>query len=154
MRHAVTHGSSTTTAGGDRILEWIDAPSGASPAVSIDRSGRVDCAKPYVLPTGQPARVRVESLVEDPGCANCSLLMVEVLYDGSEDTAYPLAVELPDLAAVLPALAPGQVVGLQLSGIAESVDLFAGEAAYRASGTPFATRSLVPSGLFTPRPGS
>ena len=46
VRYAATHGSSTTMAGSDRILEWIDAPSGASLAVGIDRSGRVYCAKP------------------------------------------------------------------------------------------------------------
>jgi hypothetical protein len=39
---------------------------------------------------------------------------------------------------------------MQVGGIAERFELFADEAAYRASGTPFAVRSLVPSGLFAP----
>jgi len=148
--HAARTGRAEPAPGGEHVIVWTDPGSGASLAVTGTSSGRIACVKPYVAHSGRSAAVRLDGLSVDPGCAYCSVLVVEVLSPGTQEMSYPLAVELPDAAAVMADIRPGHLVELRVSGIAERIDLFVDESAYRASGTPFATRSLVPSGLFTP----
>ena len=69
------------------------------------------------------------------------------------DLEIPLAVTIDDLAVSEPEFVRGRPVRLAVGAVTEQIAVFADEAAYRASGTPMAVESLIPSGLFAPGPG-
>jgi hypothetical protein len=133
---------------GARVHLAVD-DSDAAIAVTINADGQIQCAKPYLDGPALPTRVRLTGFVEDQGCLYCSVVLFEVL-DDSDEMVFPLAVELPDVATRLPGLTTERVLDVQVSGIAESLELYADEAAYTATEPVFAPRSLVPSGMFTP----
>ncbi|MBC8135925.1 MAG: hypothetical protein H8F28_08585 [Fibrella sp.] len=74
--------------------------------------------------------------------------------DSPEDGCYPFLVDVPDFQRIKETVTSGQTVTLQVAAFAHELDVFASEAAYENSnneGKPqFATRSFIPSGLFTP----
>jgi hypothetical protein len=133
------------TADGDRLRVYrhVD-PSGASVSVTVE-DDRVTCLTPGIAP-GRVIAATSSALLPDD-CPFERPLEVEATIG---DTEIPLAVTIDDLALSAPALEPGRDVRLTIGAIAEQISVFADEAAYRASGTPMAVESLIPSGLFAP----
>jgi hypothetical protein len=122
--------------------------SGSRIAMTMERDVLV-CLTPTFRP-GQPLMVTVGSFAPD-GCPYERPLMVEVLENGMSQ--YPLAVQIEDLALGDTRFVPGSLVRLEVAALAESIEVFADEESYYATGTPMASRSVIPSGLFAP-PGS
>lgn len=120
-------------------------PSGSRATVTLEER-RVACFTPSFAPATRLA-VRVGSLADDE-CAYERPLTVELLDEAGEELI-PLAVAIEDLGATDTPPPPGDAQ-LEVVGLAERVTVFADEAAYRASGTPMAVASLIPSGLFAP----
>jgi hypothetical protein len=120
-------------------------PSGSRATVTLEER-RVVCFTPSFTPATQ-LTVQVGALADDE-CPYERPVMVEVLDAGGDET-HPLAVAIEHLGAHdgPPLRGEGR---LEAAGLAEQVTLFADEAAYRASGTPMAVASLIPSGLFAP----
>jgi hypothetical protein len=120
-------------------------PSGSRATVTLEER-RVVCFTPSFAPATELA-VQVGELADDE-CPFERPVMVEVI-DANGEEAHPLAVAIEDLGAHdgPPLQGDGR---LEAVGLAEQVTLFADEAAYRASGTPMAVASLIPSGLFAP----
>lgn len=125
-----------------------DDPSGARATVTLE-GARVTCFTPSFRP-GTILDVEPESLAEDD-CPYEGALICQVL-DGA-DEFYPLAIQIDDLALARGRLLEGPRQRIEVAGLAETIDLFVDEAAFRSSGSPMAVRSLIPSGLFVP-PGS
>ena len=121
-------------------------PSGSRATVTLE-DRRVVCFMPSAVP-GAQLSVNVGELSRDD-CPFERPLLVDVL-DAEREMLYPLAVCLDDLALTAPMLPTGGDATLELVALAETLDVFPDEVAYRASGTPMAVESLIPSGLFAP----
>lgn len=126
------------------VYAYQDA-SGSRTTVTLEER-RVACLTPSFAPATRLG-VRVGALADD-ACPYERPLMVEVLDDDGEEL-HPLAVAIEDLGA-RDAAPPEGKGRLEAVALGEQVTLFADEAAYRASGTPMAVTSLIPSGLFAP----
>lgn len=127
------------------LYSYEDA-SGSRATVTLE-DRRVVCFTPSAVP-GARLTVSVGELAPD-ACPFERPLHVKVL-DAGGAVLYPLAVALDDLALTAPTMPKGGTATLELVALAESLDVFPDEAAYRASGTPMAVESLIPSGLFAP----
>lgn len=129
-----------------RVYRHLD-PSGATVTVTLEDS-RVTCMTPGIAP-GRVISATSAALLDD----DCPYERpLEVSADVG-DLEIPLAVTIDDLAISEPALTRGRDLKLALGAIAERIAVFPDETAYRASGTPMAVESLIPSGLFAPGPG-
>lgn len=122
-----------------------DDPSGSRATVTLE-GARVTCFTPSLRP-GAVLSVEPESLAEDD-CPYERALIGQVL-DG-HDELYPMAVQIDDLALSESRLLATPRQRIEVAGLAETIDLFADEDAFRASGSPMAVRSFIPSGLFVP----
>lgn len=121
-----------------------DDPSGAAVTVTIE-DDRVTCLTPGFR---SGARLRgVCGTLFDDDCPYERPVGIEAAFAGLE---IPLAVTIDDLAISEAAYRAGTTLELEVSAMAETIEVFADEAAYRASGTPMAVESLIPSGLFAP----
>ena len=132
--------------GGGRVEVYAYQDASGSRATVTLEERRVVCFTPSFAPATQLA-VEVGALADDT-CPYERPVMVEVLGEDGE-TEHPLAVAIEDLGAHdgPPLEGDGR---LEAVGLAEKVTVFADEAAYRASGTPMAVASLIPSGMFAP----
>jgi hypothetical protein len=129
------------TADGNRVVYAYDDPSGARATVTLE-SSRVACLTPSFRP-GAVLHARPGTLFDDD-CPFERPLSLEVVDDG--EMVYPLAVALEDLGVRDPPTPESGTVSVEVVAFAEQLDVFADEAAYRASGTPMAVESLIPSG--------
>lgn len=132
-----------------RVYRWVD-PSGSSASVTIEGT-RVTCFTPGLVP-GRTVRATASMLLADD-CPYERPLEIEAVLGDQE---IPLAITIDDLAISEPDLAPATTVELEIGCLAEQISVFPDEAAYRASGTPMAVESMIPSGMFAPDvlPGS
>jgi len=136
--------------GGASVIATTD-PSGARMSFTLDARGSIECVTPSFA-----GATEVDAVVGSFAPNDCPYetpLLVEVL-DASGEEAHPLALQVEDLAISRDSYRPGERLRLHVTAIAETCDVFPDEAAYRASGTPMAVQSLIPSGLFAPGAGS
>ena len=119
-------------------------PSGSRATVTLE-DRRVVCFTPTFAPATHLA-VTIGSLADDD-CPYERPLLVQVL--GRDGAEHPLAVVIEDLGVTEPKAGTHDAL-LEVVALAEQLTIFADEAAYRASGTPMAVESLIPSGLFAP----
>lgn len=122
-----------------------DDPSGSRATVTLE-GARITCFTPSFRP-GTTLVVAPESLIEDD-CPYEGALVCQVLEN--DDEIYPLAIQIDDLALSKARLLAAPRLRIEIAGLAETLQTFADEAAFRASGSPMAVRSLIPSGLFVP----
>lgn len=157
---AAVEGGEASELDGARELVWRDSD-GASVAVTLLPDGAVQCARPSFAAAPR-VPVRVGAIAEDPACAFCSRLLVEVVDDEGE-LAYPLAVELERLAPARDAGAAGRRTMLPITAFAETIEAWPDEDSYHAAhpsaGTQderaapsLAAQSLIPTGLFVEEP--
>jgi hypothetical protein len=121
--------------------------SGARMSLTLRPDGAIQCMTPSFA-----GMSRVTVLADSFGDHECPYetpVIVEVLDDTGE-MVHPLALQPEDVAVWQPSFTPGERVDLNVTAFAERIDVFADEAAYRASGTPMAVQSLIPSGMFAP----
>lgn len=132
-----------TDAGAVRVYAYDD-PSGSRVTFTVTGS-----ALACLTPTFRPGALLTAKLGPLAGndCPFERPLLVEV-HDGGEEM-YPVAIQLEDLA-IRAGVPGGAVVRIELAALAETIEVFPDEDAYRASGTPMAVRSLIPSGTFAP----
>ncbi len=135
-------------AGGTR-LHWED-DSGAAFAMFVDERGSIVCGKP-TFRRGPNIAARPTVAIADPrGCPFCGIENVEVLQLG--EMAYPLAIELDDwhLGPIDAASARPE---MHATAFAETLTVYADESGFadhRATeDLQMATKSLIPTGLFT-----
>jgi hypothetical protein len=145
LRRLMSQADLVGTAEGDRLRVYrhVD-PSGASVSVTIEND-RVTCLTPGIAP-GRVVAATISALLPDD-CPYERPLEVEARLGDNE---IPVAVTIDDLALSASVFEPGREVKLTVGALAEQISVFADEAAYRASGTPMAVESLIPSGLFAP----
>lgn len=129
-----------------RVYRHAD-PSGSSATVTIV-DGRVTCLTTGLMPGRRIAATCVALLEDD--CPYERPVQVDAVLG---DLEIPLAITIDDLALSGPELAAGRGVELAVAALAEQINVFADESAYRASGTPMSVESLIPSGLFAPGTG-
>lgn len=127
--------------GRTRLVAYVDA-SGSSATVTLE-SGALTCFTPGFTP-GLVIRATCGALMPND-CRFERPLMVDAHLG---DLDIPLALTIDDLALTESAFIDGQEIELEVAGLAESLTVFADEGAFRASGTPMAVASLIPSGLF------
>lgn len=144
FRRMLTTASLVGTApmGDVRVYAYEDG-SGSRATMTIVGEA-LTCFTPSFRP-GTRLRVRAGSL----GASDCDYerpLLAELLEDGED--VYPLAVAIEDLAATERAIPIGETVTLEVAALAEQMEVFTDETAYRAGGTMMAVRSVIPSGLF------
>jgi hypothetical protein len=158
---AVQDGEATPIEGGREIV-WRDAQ-GASVAVTVGSDDEILCVRPTFAATSR-VNARVGAVAEDPECAFCSRLLVEVV-DETGELMYPLAVELERQAPARdPSLAERQS-RLAISAFVETIETWPSEDAYEAAhpGRMFddatgagdlalGSQSLIPTGLFVDEP--
>jgi hypothetical protein len=151
VMEAATTGTRVTGPLGDRVTT-TDPSGGIIAAFLVD--GGIRCAKPSFTPaTALP--VEVTGRLDDPnGCPFCAITLVEIR-DPAGEMLYPLPLELDD--AHLGAPDPGPLA-IAVTGFVEQLERWPDEAAHQAASgggetIAFATRSLVPSGMFTPGGG-
>jgi hypothetical protein len=149
VERVVSEGESRTRADGGTSSLWRDE-SGASVAVHLDGDGRLACAAPSFAATSR-VRARLNGVAADPECPFCSALVVEVLEDG--EMVYPLALQLENVDQVLEMELDGREGDLAVAAFAEDVRIWTDERAYDEAldpEVPLASRSLLPTGFFTP----
>jgi hypothetical protein len=153
---AAVEGGEESELDGARELVWRDSD-GASVAVTVLPDGAVQCARPSFAAAPR-VPVRVGAIAEDPECAFCSRLLVEVVDDEGE-LAYPLAVELERHGPAHDPRARGRISRMAISAFAETLETWPSEPAYSAAKStetagdvPLAPRSLIPTGLFVEEP--
>ncbi len=131
---------------------WID-PSGAVVVAFLEDSGSIRCAKPSFRATRASTVTATGLRADDAGCPYCSVATVEVL-DETGAMAYPLAIELDDVDSSGPLFEDGHRLSVGITAFAESYRRWADVREYDedpARPAPnFASRSLIPSGLFSP----
>lgn len=148
LRRVITEGSSEPSLDGGRHIRLHDHASGARVNVVLDQAAMVRSAKPsYAPPRPQRVRARVTGLHPAPGNPDADLVQL-----APANVDYPLAVELEDGARGALELPFGEEATLEVVGFAHSLESYADEAAYRASGMPLGTRAVLPAGLM-PLPG-
>lgn len=125
--------------------------SGARLSLTLLPSGAIQCVTPSFAGTSR--LTAVTGSFGDDECPYEVPLLVEV-FDDTGEMVHPLALQPEDVAVWRDALEPGERVNLNVTAFAERMDVFADEAAYRASGTPMAVQSLIPSGMFAPGGGA
>ncbi|HET7602450.1 MAG TPA: hypothetical protein VFK36_05490 [Gemmatimonadales bacterium] len=130
--------------GDTRVYAYQD-PSGSRSTMTTVK-GAVTCYTPSFQP-GTRVNVRIGHFA-DSDCTFERPLMVEVVEGGYE--VYPMAISIEDLAVSEASYEAGAERDMEVAALAESLTVFADEAAYRATGTPMAVRSLIPSGMFLP----
>ncbi len=138
--HAVTLGETEAAS----VIAHTDR-SGARLSLTRLPSGAIQCVTPSFAGTSR--LTVVAGSFSDHECPYEAPLLVEAVDDTGE-MVYPLALQLEDVAIWREALEPGERVDLNVTAFAERIDVFADEAAYRASGTLMAVQSLIPSGMF------
>lgn len=126
-----------------RVYRHADA-SGAAVTVTID-DGAITCLTPGLAPGGAIAGSC--GVLFENDCPHERPLGIEAGFGGTE---IPLAVVIDDLAISGDAFSPGDAIRLEVVALAEQVSVFGSEAEYRASGTPMAVESMIPSGMFNP----
>ena len=143
IRRVITEGSSEPLLDGGRLVRLHDQTSGARVNVVVDHTGMVRSAKPSFRPT-MPRRVRalVSGLLPDPANPDADLVQLAPI-----EGAYPLPVELEDGTRAVAELPFGEAADFELVGFADSMECYASEEAYRASGMPMGTRAVLPAGL-------
>jgi hypothetical protein len=158
---AIQDGDATVIDGGREIV-WRDAQ-GASFAVTVDSDDEILCVRPTFAAIPR-VNAHMGAVAEDPECAFCSRLLLEVV-DETGELVYPLAVELERHAPARdPALA-GRHPRLAVSAFAETIEAWPSEDAYEAAhpgrmlgdatttgDPPLASQSLIPTGLFVDEP--
>jgi hypothetical protein len=136
-----------TDEGGEFFL--AEDPSGALVGVNVGSEGTVDCVKPSFATTTS-VRVVPRGFSEDPDCRFCDRLHVEVVGEDGE-LAYPLAIQLHDMAVARSSVSLGEPSTASVVGFAEELDTWPDEEAYNANLSdelPLAPEALIPVGLF------
>ena len=147
LHQLMTHASHLGANAEGRVdVYGLDDPSGARTTVTLE-DRRVTCLTPGFAP-GTRLDVRLGALAPND-CAFERPLIVEVL-DAQGGMQYPLAVTIDDLGISEPMIQAGERAVIEVVAIADQLSRFPDVAAYRASGTPMAVASLIPSGLFAP----
>jgi hypothetical protein len=125
-----------------RLFGYRD-PSGSFATVTIE-SDALTCFTPGLMPG---LRLRATcGVLGDDACRYERPLMIEAHLT---DMDIPLAITIDDLALSEVAYVPGAEIELEVAALAESATWFDDVEAFRASGTPMAVESLIPSGLFS-----
>jgi len=136
---------STDLPDGGRLLSWADE-SGARLSLVTDSTGSIECLTPaYAAP--RAIRVAIGGFLPNP-CAYETPLVVDLL-DERGETCAPLAIQIDDLATSRYAYPNLRSANLMVGALTEQWELYRSEDDYRASGTPVAVQSLIPSGMFT-----
>jgi hypothetical protein len=162
LAEAAIQDGEATPINGAREIVWRDAE-GASLAVTVGADKELLCARPTFAATSR-VNARVGALAEDPECAFCSRLLLEVVDDAGE-LVYPLAVELERHAPARDPSVAGRQLQLPITAFAETIETWPSEDAYEAAhpgrmlgdeaaaGDPaLAAQSLIPTGLFVDQP--
>ena len=143
-----------TDEGGEFFL--AEDPSGALVSVNVGREGMVDCVKPSFAATSS-VRVVPRGFFEDPECRFCDRLQVDVV-DEDGEVAYPVAVQLHDMAVARSSVPLGETSRACVVGFAEELRTWPDEEAYEASLSdeklPLASEGLIPVGLFVDEDGT
>ncbi|MGE0448881.1 MAG: hypothetical protein AB7Q29_04790 [Vicinamibacterales bacterium] len=154
LASSVADRADTIDAEGGQYLKWAP-PSGEQLWLQVKRSGDAMGMNPHfegqaVMRATLEARVTRETHTPLDGTF---LAWANPPADGSTPGDYPFAFDCPD-AGTLDALALPATVDLQLSAFAQQFTIHESEAAYlaeqAAQGTPFGSRSFIPSGLISP----
>jgi hypothetical protein len=140
-------------AGGGRMGLWRSSGGARMPA-HVDKDGAIQCATPSFDGVSR-LQVRPTAIVKDPDCPYCDLLHVEVL-DSNGQMVYPLPLQIDDIGMTRNRIRFKEPAELRIAAFAEELQLWPDEQAFEASqkgAEPrFASRSLIPSGLFGPAP--
>lgn len=148
LRRVITEGSSEQSLDGGRHIRLHDPSSGARINVVLDQASMVRSAKPSFAPADpQRTRARITGLHPAPGNHDADLVQLAPL-----DAEFPLAVELEDGSRAAAMLPFGEEATFEIVGFAHTLECYADEAAYRASGMPLGTQAVLPAGLM-PLPG-
>lgn len=148
LRRVITEGSSEQSLDGGRHIRLHDPASGARVNVVLDQASMVRSAKPSYAPQDpQRIRARITGLHPAPGNHDADLVQLAPV-----DADFPLAVELEDGSRAAAALPFGEEATFEIVGFAHSLECYADEADYRASGMPLGTKAVLPAGLM-PLPG-
>ena len=151
---AATEGEPFDVAVG-RYVRWSPG-AGAELWVQIDRSGAIIGFNPHLA--GSPGfRVRIESWVDRPGANDLDGAATGWAIErpdadgqvGNAEGLYPFVFDSPDLRRFRGLQLPAEV-DLQVAAVARELTVFTDEAALAASGSMFASRSFIPSGMFRP----
>jgi hypothetical protein len=149
---AVAEGERRDGPSGGAEFLWRD-DDGASLAVDLSADDAVQCVRPSFSAAGL-VEVVVGAFAEDPECPFCSRLVVDVLDDEDGSPAYPLALELENVVEARAGALEGARARVAVTAFAEQLETWPDEVAYDAAGAGsdeprFASRSFVPSGLFS-----
>lgn len=144
--HAATIGEGQAA----RVIAHTDR-SGARVSLTLLPGGAIQCMTPSFA--GASRLTAVTGSFGDHECPYETPLLADVV-DDNGDMVHPLAMQPEDVAIWRESFTPGERVEVNVTAFAETIDVFADEAAYRASGTPMAVQSLIPSGMFAPGGGS
>lgn len=129
----------------DRSVYAHEDASGARATITLE-GARVAC----VTPSFRPGTI----LDVEPGSLAGSDCPYERPFLGQrfdgDDELYPMAVQIDDLALGEKRLLGASRLRIEVAALAETIDVFADESAFRATGSPMAVQSLIPSGLFAP----
>ncbi len=119
--------------------------SGSRVTLTLEQ-GSITCLTPAFRP-GQRLRVLVHRFQPNE-CRYERPLMVDLL-DADREQLYPLAVQIEDLAVSEDRFRGGDIVDIEIAALAEEIEVFPNEEAFRSTGSPMATQSVIPSGLFS-----
>jgi hypothetical protein len=87
----------------------------------------------------------------DPDCRFCSTVLFDVVED--DEMLYPLAVRLENIDEILDGNVDVPAGVLALTAFAEEIAVWPDQRAYEDAGvSPMASKSLIPSGLFSEEP--
>jgi hypothetical protein len=144
LRRAAREGVAEALTDGDRYVRYVDEPSGAQVNLVVGPDGQIRSAKPSFRPA-DPRQVvaRVTGLHPDPGNPHGDLVQLAPVAGD-----YPLAVELEEGARAATQLPFGDEATFEILALADALEVYADEAAFRASGMPLGVEALIPSGLF------
>lgn len=153
MNALMTFASHATTIGQAQAASVIAHTdrSGARVSLTLRPDGGLECMTPSFA--GATRLLAVLGSFGQHECPYETPLLAEMV-DANGDMIHPLAMQPEDVATWRESFTPGEQVELSVTAFAEIIDVFADEAAYRASGTPMAVQSLIPSGMFAPGGGS
>jgi hypothetical protein len=140
--------------GGGSVFEWRD-PSGAGLLVTtLTVDNIVKCVTP-TFTAGSLVTAVPTGFGADDDCRFCEPLLADVLDDDGR-LLTRLAVHLEDSAVTRRQVPLGRPITMAIAAFVDEARCWPDEGAYerdqRQSRTPFASRSLVPVGLFGDRP--
>ena len=144
LRRAARDGVGETLVDGDQYVRYVDEPSGAQVNLVVAPDGQIRSAKPSFRPAAaRRVTARVTGLHPDP--ANPHSDLVQLAPVGGD---YPLAVELEEGARAAALLPFGLEATFEILALADALEVYADDEAFRASGMPLGVEALIPSGLF------